>query len=126
MAENQAEINLEYNLNITFRTLTGHRAYINPITQVTIGLLTYFNHVADLAFKALKAYTPLEPSAYSHNLAHKSGELFTNFLSYLTEAVERLVDAGPTRDMLIKQVAWILMSPLAGPHSLCCGSCKEL
>jgi len=26
LAENQARINLEYNLNVTFVTLTGHRA----------------------------------------------------------------------------------------------------
>ena len=55
LAENQARINLEYNLNITFDMLTGHRAYINPATQATIGLHAYFNHIAVLACKALKA-----------------------------------------------------------------------
>lgn len=29
-----------------------------------------------------------------------------DFLPYVTEAVERQVDGGPTRDMLIKQLAW--------------------
>lgn len=42
LAENQARINREYNLNITFDMLTGHGAYINPATQATIGLHAYF------------------------------------------------------------------------------------
>lgn len=38
--------------------LTGYGAYNNLVTQATVGLHAYFNQVADLAFKALKAYTP--------------------------------------------------------------------
>lgn len=34
LAEKQARINPEYNLNITLDLLTGHKAYINPVTQV--------------------------------------------------------------------------------------------
>lgn len=58
LAENQARINLECNLNIAFNMLTGYGAYNNLVTQATLGLHAYFNQVADLAFKALKAYTP--------------------------------------------------------------------
>lgn len=54
LAKNQAMINRECNLFIPFDMLTGHRAYINFVTQVTIGWYTYFKQVADLAFKAVK------------------------------------------------------------------------
>ena len=54
LAENQARINLEYNLNVTCDT----GASINPgIIQATVWLHAYFNQVVDLAFKALKACT---------------------------------------------------------------------
>ena len=39
-------------------------------------------------------------------LVQQSGESFMVFLFRVTEAVERPVDAGPSRDMLIKQLAW--------------------
>ena len=48
--------------------LTGHGAYINPVTPASIRLHAYFNQVVDLAFKALKACIPLDPSSYFLNL----------------------------------------------------------
>lgn len=56
LSANQAGINLEYNPNVTFDMFTGHGAYINIVTQVTIGLLP--NQVADPAFKVGNACTP--------------------------------------------------------------------
>jgi hypothetical protein len=32
LAESQAGLNLEYNLNITLDMMTGHGAYIDPVT----------------------------------------------------------------------------------------------
>ena len=52
--------------------------------------------MADLSFKALKACTPRDLSAYFHNLVQQSGKSFTDFLMRVTEAVERRVDLGPT------------------------------
>lgn len=100
MVENQPRINLEYNLDITLRV------YINPVTQATIGLHAYFNQVANLAFKDLEDYTPQDPFAYFLNLVQQYGESFIDFLSHVTEAVQRQVHAGPARDMLIKQLIW--------------------
>ena len=54
----------------------------------------------------IKACIPQDPFAYHLNLVQQSAESFMDFLSYVTEAVERQVDGGPTRDMLIKQLAW--------------------
>ena len=96
LAENQARINLEYNLNATFDMLTGHGAHILPVTQATVGLQAYFNQVADLASKARKAFTPQGPSACFHNLVQQSEEFFTDFQSHVTEAVERRGNAGST------------------------------
>lgn len=45
LAENQSRINLEYNLNFIFNMLTGHRAYINSVTQATIGLQAYLTRL---------------------------------------------------------------------------------
>ena len=93
LAENQARINLEYNLNVTCDT----GASINPgIIQATVWLHAYFNQVVDLAFKALKACTPRDLSAYFHNLVQQSREFFMDFLRRITEVMERRVDSGPT------------------------------
>lgn len=94
------------NLNITFDILTGHGHTITLSLRLQSDCNAYFNQVADLAFKGLKAHSPRDSSAYFCNLAQQSGESFPDFLSCTTEAVERPVDAGPARDMFIKQLAW--------------------
>lgn len=68
MSEIQDRINLESNFNISLDVLTGHKAYIIPVIQTSIRLHADFNQVADLAFKALKACIPLDPSSYFLNL----------------------------------------------------------
>lgn len=72
--------------------LTGHRVYINPVTQATICQRAYFNQVVDLSFKALRACSPRDLSAYFHNLVQQSGLCFMDFLTSTTEAVERRVN----------------------------------
>lgn len=52
----------------------------------------------------LKVCTPHNPSAYFCNFVQQSGELFTNFLTRVTEAVEHWVDPGPTWEVLNKQL----------------------
>lgn len=106
LAENQACLNFEYKLNITLDMLTGHRAYINPFTQASLSQHAYFNQVADLSFKVLKARTSRDPSAYLPNLVQQSGKSFMDFLMRFTLAVERRVGSRPTRDMLVKQLPW--------------------
>ena len=67
--ENQARINLEYNLNITFDVMVMGYA----LSLRTLELHAYFNQVADLVFKALKACTSWDPSAYFYNLSSSLG-----------------------------------------------------
>lgn len=45
LSANQAGISLEYNLNVTFDMFTGHGAYINTVTQATIGLYAYLTRL---------------------------------------------------------------------------------
>lgn len=47
---------------------------------------------------------PQDTSAYFNNLIQQAGEVFTNFLAHVNDAVKHRVNAGPTGDMLIKQL----------------------
>lgn len=43
---------------------------------------------------------------YFCNLTQQPGELFTDFLTHVNDAVVWRVDLGPTREILVKQLVW--------------------
>lgn len=45
-----------------------------------------------------------DPSADFHNLIQQPGQLFTDFLAHVNEAVEWKVDTDRTREMSIKKL----------------------
>lgn len=73
--------NITLTLLLTCLLAMWHIFTITQVTQVTIELHAYFNQVADLAFKALKACTCQESSAYFRNAVQQFGDSFTDFLS---------------------------------------------
>lgn len=60
----------------------------------------YYQKVSELAIWTLKSCIPHDSTGYFRNLVKKAGEYFMNFLARVTEAVERRVKNGPTKEML--------------------------
>lgn len=67
LGENQDMINLEYNLNIAFDMLTGHRATLTlslrPVSDCMLTLTWWLI----LPIRSLRPATPHDPSSYFHN-----------------------------------------------------------
>lgn len=59
-----------------------------------------------MAFLSLRSCTLFNSTVYIINLVQQAGETFTYFLALVTEAVERKVENGPTKDMPIEQLTW--------------------
>lgn len=83
--------------------LMGSRNFIDLVAL--IGQYAYFCQVSSLVFKALKACIPHDP--------------FPDFLTWaMEETVEKQVNPGPIRDMLIKQLIWLSIF-------MCSGYCPQ-
>lgn len=74
--------------------LTGQGNLVHHIHQAQISHKADYQQVSDPASKALKACPLWEPSAYFYNLIQQPGEIFTDFLTSVNEAVEQRVDLG--------------------------------
>lgn len=70
------------------------------------GHYAYYQHVSQMAFWALKSCILFNSTVYLRNLVQQAGETFTYFLALVTEAGERKVENGRTKDMLIEQLTW--------------------
>ncbi|KAK7819640.1 hypothetical protein U0070_012594 [Myodes glareolus] len=101
-AETQAHTNLQFGLNMTLNMLTGHGHYTDSVSQSMIGLHPYFQQVFKVAFKNLKLCMP-QDKCY---LVQQSAEPFPEFLTRVTNVIEKLIQFVPTEDILIKQLTW--------------------
>lgn len=101
--ETQAHTNLRFVLNVTIDVLTGHGQHTDPVSQSIIGLNAYWKQVSGLAFKALKHSMPQDNLSYFLNLVQQAAEPFPEFLTCVTNAFEKCIPSGPTKDILIKQ-----------------------
>lgn len=99
-------MNLLINILVTLDMLTVWGNFVHLIRHAQIGQQAYYQQISDLAFKALKACTPWDPSSYFHSLTQQSEDLFIDMFAHVNEVLEQRVDQGPTGEMSIKQLVW--------------------
>lgn len=83
--------------------VTSCSQYTEPISQFMTDQYAYFLLVSDLAFKALKLCIPRDSMGYFCSLVKQTAEIFPDFLTHFTIAVEKCIPLGPIKDILIKE-----------------------